>query len=252
MAPSVGNGADAGFPRPDLTLLYDAFAQRHLVEAGRFPPSTLAVTGSPRLEAFAQAGRRLTAGDRERLRAEAGAKPGQKLAVLATKFTQIGGWFGPLVDAIRSMPDAHLAVKCHPAEAAGPYESVARQAANVRVMPASVDLPALVACADLIITVNSTAALEAMAVDVPGLVLALPNNLSPFVEAGTLAGAARPGDIGAALGRLLYDQGSRSALADRRRAFIERYQIVSEGGAAERAAEAIVQLDDSRTAVTRS
>ncbi len=252
VAPSAGNSADAGFPRPDLTLVYDAFAQRHLTDAGRFPPSAIAVTGSPRLEAFAQAGRRLTAADRARIRAEAGAKPGQKLAVLATKFSQIGAWFQPLVDAIRSMPDAHLAVKCHPAEAATPYESIARSVANVCVMPASVDLAALVACADLIITVNSTAALEAMAVDVPGLILALPNNLSPFVEGGALAGVGAPGEIAAALDRLLYDQGSRSMLADRRRAFIERYQIVSESGAADRAAEAIVHLVDTRTAVARS
>jgi hypothetical protein len=242
MESSPGNAADAGFPRPGLTLVYDGFARRHLTEAGHFPPAAVAVTGSPRLEAFAEAGRGLTTEDREGIREAAGARPGQKLVVLATKFTQIGAWFDALVDAIRAMPDAHLAVKCHPAETAAAYNAIAATATNVRVMPAGTDLGALVACADLIVTVNSTAALEAMAVEVPGLVLALPNNLSPFVECGALAGAARPGEIAALLGRLLYDQAARHTLAERRRAFIGRYGIVSEGGAAERAADAIVEL----------
>jgi hypothetical protein len=242
MAPSPANRADAGFPRPDLTLVYDGFARLHLMEAGHFPPSAIAVTGSPRLEAFAEAGRRLTAADREHVRAAAGAKPGQKLVVLATKFSQIGEWLGPLVDAIAPISDAHLVVKCHPAETVEPYEAVTAAAANVRVMAAGTDLGSLVACADLIVTVNSTAAIEAMALDVPGLVLALPNNLSPFVDSGALAGVERPAEIATAMRRLLYDQAARRSLAEHRRAFIERYGMVSEGGAAARAADAILRL----------
>lgn len=242
MAPSAGNPSDVGFPRPDLTLVYDGFAEHHLTEAGHFPPSSVAVTGSPRLEAFAETGGRLTAAARERIRAEAGAAPGQKLVVLATKFSQVKAWLAPLVEAIGSMKDAHLAVKCHPAETAGPYQSVAQSTPNVHVMPASTDLGALVACADLIVTVNSTAALEAMAVGVPGLVLALPNNLSPLVEAGALAGVERPGEIGAAVRRLLYDEAERHNLRERRERFSDRYRMVSSGGAADRAADAILRL----------
>jgi glycosyltransferase involved in cell wall biosynthesis len=242
MAPSSANSGDAGFPRPDLTLVYDGFARAHLIDAGHFPPSTVVVTGSPRLEAFADAGQRLTVADREQVRAAVGAKAGQKLVVLATKFSQIAEWFRPLVEAIGNMPDAHLVVKCHPAETAEPYESVAASVANVRVEGPRSDLGALVACADLIVTVNSTAAIEAMAVEVPGLVLALPNNLSPFVDAGALAGVDDPAEIATTMRRLLYDQAARRSLAEHRRAFIERYDIVSTGGAATRAADAILEL----------
>ena len=242
MAPSSANSGDAGFPRPDLTLVYDGFARAHLIDAGHFPPSTVVVTGSPRLEAFADAGQRLTVADREQVRAAVGAKAGQKLVVLATKFSQIAEWFRPRVEAIGNMPDAHLVVKCHPAETAEPYESVAASVANVRVEGPRSDLGALVACADLIVTVNSTAAIEAMAVEVPGLVLALPNNLSPFVDAGALAGVDDPAEIATTMRRLLYDQAARRSLAEHRRAFIERYDIVSTGGAATRAADAILEL----------
>ncbi len=242
MAPSPANPADGGFPRPDLTLVYDGFARHHLMEAGRFPSDAVAVTGSPRLESFAESGRRLTTEDRAHVRAEAGAGPGQKLVVVATKFSQVREWFEALVDAVRAMPEVQLAVKCHPAEGGEPYRNAAGGAANVRVLPASVDLARLVACADLIVTVNSTAAIEAMAVQVPGLVLGLPNNLSPFVEAGALAGVGRPAEIGPILRQLLYDEAERHHLDERRGAFVARYGLVSEGGAAERAADAILQL----------
>jgi hypothetical protein len=242
MQPSPSGAA--GFPYPDLTLLYDGFARQHLAEAGHFPADTTAVTGSPKQEQFVEAARGLGPADRDRIRSEAGAAAGQRLLVLAAKFSQLGSWFAALVDAVASMPDVQLAVKCHPAETPAPYEEVARNAANVRVLGARTNLGALVACADLIVTVNSTAALEAMSVDVPGLVLGLPNNLSPFVEAGALAGVERPSDIQPALRRLLYDQEERQLLAQGRRTFVDRYGMVSESGAAARAADRILQLGD--------
>jgi hypothetical protein len=247
MHPSAANRGDCGYPCPDLTLVHDAFARQHLLGAGHFAPASVAVTGSPRLEAFSEAGRRLTPADRAQVRAGVGALPGQKLVVLATKYTQVSSWFQPLVEAFGAMPGAHLVVKCHPAEGPGPYERVADAAPNVRVAGPGTDLAALVACADLIVTVNSTAAVEAMSLDVPGLVLALPNNLSPFVEAGALAGIEHLAQIGPAVGRLLYDQEARDALRQQRQAFIERYDIVSKGGAAQRAAERILELAGSPT-----
>jgi hypothetical protein len=135
MAPSPGNPADLGFPRPDLTLLYDQFAARHLVEAGRFPAESLSVSGSPKLDAFVGAGRAMDEAARAALRAAVGAQPHQHLVVVATKFTQIAPAFDALIEAVTGMPDVQLVVKCHPAETAAPYERAARGAANVRIAP---------------------------------------------------------------------------------------------------------------------
>ncbi len=38
MLPDPDHPADAGFPRPALTLLFDNFARHHLATAGHFPP----------------------------------------------------------------------------------------------------------------------------------------------------------------------------------------------------------------------
>ena len=242
MAPSTGNPADRGFPRPTLTLVYDQFTAEHLASAGRFPPDSLAVTGSPKLDAFAEAGRLLDDAARDALRTTVGARPGQHLVVVATKYAQMAGAFGALIEAVTRMPDVRLVIKCHPAESPVPYERAAGGAANVTVAPASADLTRLVAAASLLVTVNSTAAIEAMALDVPSLVVALPNNLSPFVDAGALAGAATLAEIGPMLRALLYDQKFRARLGEGRRAFMARYRITADGRAAVRAADAILSL----------
>jgi hypothetical protein len=242
MAPSTGNPSDRGFPRPTLTLVYDEFTAEHLAGAGRFPPESLAVTGSPKLDAFAEAGRVMNDAAREALRTAVGARPGQHLVVVATKYAQMADAFGALIEAVRQMPGVRLVIKCHPAESPAPYEHAAGGAANVTIAPSSADLTRLVAAASLLVTVNSTAAIEAMALDVPALVVALPNNLSPFVDAGAVAGAATLVEIGPMLRALLYDQMFRARLGEGRRAFMARYGITADGRAAVRAADAILSL----------
>jgi len=140
------------------------------------------------------------------------------------------------------MPDVLLVVKPHPAEGVDPYLQAAGGARHVRMSPPAVDLGALTTIADAIVTVNSTAAVEAMLLDVPALVVALPNNLTPFVDAGAMAGAATLEAIGPALKGLLYDREMRERLTAARRAFITRYGLVADGGAAGRAADLIVAL----------
>jgi hypothetical protein len=242
MQPSPSNPADTGFPRPDLTLVHDRFAAKHLIEAGSFPDDAIAVTGSARLEEFYNARQRLTDADRLRIRANVGVQPGDRLAVVATKYAQIAPVFGALVSAVARLEHVRLVVKCHPAETAEPYERAAAGIRNLVIAPPGADLPQLVACADVVVTVNSTAAIEAMVVDVPTLVLALPSNLSPFVEAGAMAGLPFGAEIGPALSAILYDEGHRDRLKTGRLAFLERYGIAPDGLAARRAADAILQI----------
>jgi hypothetical protein len=92
--------------------------------------------------------------------------------------------------------------------------------------------------------VNSTVAIDAMVLGVPALVVGLPNNLSPFVDEGAMAGAAE-GRIAEELRAVLYDDGRRAALARAGAAFMARYAIRSDGHAAARSADAILALFES-------
>jgi hypothetical protein len=240
--PAPGNPPDQGFPFPALTLLYDDFAAAHLESAGRFPSSALAVVGSARLDTLVHRAGLVTADDMARTRRAVGAEEGQSLVVVAAKYTQIAQVFPQLVRDSGEMSGVRLVVKPHPAETAAPYLAAAQGAAHVAIAPAGVDLAELTRVARLLVTVNSTAAIEAMVMGVPSLVLAMPNNLTPFVEAGAMSGVFEGEPIGPALRRLLTDERGREELLRRSAAFMARYRVGSDGGAARRAAEAIVRL----------
>jgi hypothetical protein len=82
-------------------------------------------------------------------------------------------------------------------------------------------------------------------------VIGQPNNLTPFVDAGVMAGTP-DGDIALALRRILYDEEFRRALGLARRAFLTRFGILADGRAAERAADAVLTLAGRRAAAGTS
>jgi hypothetical protein len=94
--------------------------------------------------------------------------------------------------------------------------------------------------ADGIVTVNSTVAVDALVLGIPSLVIGLPNNLTPFVEAGVMLGASTNEAIGSQLETLLYDEEARRRLADAAERFTTAHGMASDGRAAERAAEAVL------------
>jgi hypothetical protein len=250
MLPDPLNERDRGFPRPALTLLFDQFAARHLLTAGRFPPESVRVTGSARLDELVASVRSQTPGQIEQTRIEAGATHDRPLIVLATKQREAASVLPDLIAAVRSMPDVQLAIKPHPAETAAAYHSA--DGPNVKVLPESAPLSDLLAAASALVTVNSTVAIDALSLDLPSLVIGLPNNLTPFVDAGAMAGARSPEEIRASLERLLYDQGFRRQLAHATERLVAEFRRAAPGmidesvGAAARAAAAVLALAKDR------
>ena len=244
VAPSRSHAGDAGFPAPTLTLLYDQLAADHLMRAGHFRPDQLRVTGSPRLDELAAAARTLSEADLVRARRDAGVPDGRRLVLVAAKFTQIAGVFPALVAALTDVPGAHVVVKCHPSEGPEVYLAAAGGSPLVTIAPATLGLAVLTKASDVLVTVNSTAAIEAMVLGVPTLVLALPNNLSPFVDAGVMDGVAADGDIAAALRAVLDTGARRAAWRARAAAFMRQAGISADGQAVRRAVDAILGIGD--------
>jgi hypothetical protein len=276
MMPSPGNRHDRGFPRPDLTLLYDEYAADHLRQHGHFPSEALRVTGSPALDALTAAVAHVTDADRARVRERLGAAPDDRLVLVVSKFTQIGPAIPALATAVANLPGVRLVIKPHPAETADPYvaaisaisaisavsagsaaPSTAPPASRVTIAPPALDLASLLASARLLVTVNSTVAIDAMTLGVPTLVVLLPNNLTPFVEAGAMAGApaatrtamgtatgaaTAPDGLAETLADLTGDDLRHAALVARARAYAEAQGIQADGQAAARAVEAMAAL----------
>jgi len=227
------NPHDRGFPLPAMTLVFDDYAAAHLRSAGHFPATALAVTGSPRLDDLIAAVHTIGDPDIARVRQSVGAVEGRALVLFAAKEREARGVLPTLIRAIERMHDVQLVVKPHPAETADVYASAVRDAANVRVVEPAAALSLLLAAARAIVTVNSTVAIDGMAIGVPALVIGLPNNLTPFVERGVMLGAGTVEEIQASLKKLLYDQ-----------EFPRRLVRRAEGRAAARSADAILALSN--------
>ena len=161
MAPDARNAADAGFPHPSLTLLFDEQAARHLAAAGAFPPSSLAVTGSARLDELIAAVRNLAPDDVARVRAETGAHD-RSLVVFAAKEREARPFLPALMHAVRELADVQFVVKPHPAETADVYARAVAGVPNARVLSPAAPLPPLLAAAGALVTVNSTVAIDAL------------------------------------------------------------------------------------------
>jgi len=240
MAPS----ATPACPYPSRTLVFDEYARLHLLDAGHFPDEAVRVTGSPRLDDLAvRIGGAL--GRRDALRSSL-LDGGDRLCVLAAKHSEIAPVLPDLVRAMRESESARLLIKPHPAETPDVYRPVCAGAPNVSVAPADADLATLLAAADAVVTMNSTVAIDGLVLGIPALVVGLPNNLSPFVDAGVMLGASSADEIASGLRALLSDPGVRRALVDRGRLFADRFGMRADGRAAERTAAEILALVPAR------
>ncbi len=230
-----------GCPIPDRTLVFDEYARAHLVEAGHFPPSAIRVTGSPRLDDLAS---RVTAArtGRDAVRASYLSGSEDRLAVLTAKYSEIAPHLPDLMRALRGLDSVRLVVKPHPAETPDVYRPVSAGVPTVTVAGLDADLARLLAAADVIVTMNSTVAMDGLLLGVPALVIGLPNNLSPFVEAGAMLGATNAEEIGARLRSVLYDAGVRQALLGEGRRAADRFGMRADGRAADRTAAEILAL----------
>jgi hypothetical protein len=238
---SAGGRGDPGFPAPTVTALFDDYAAAHLRVSGHYPPASLKVTGSPRLDALMAALARVGPADISSARQMAQVKDGEQLVLVATKEKEARGVLPVLVEAAGGVEGMRLVIKAHPAETREAYTSVAGRR-FVTVLPADAPLAPLLAAARAVVTVNSTVALDAGVAGVPALVIGLPNNLSPFVDKGAMAGATGAAEIGAQLQRLLYDEGFRKQLSGARAEVLGAHAMTSDGGAAARTADTILQL----------
>jgi hypothetical protein len=139
-------------PRADLTLVFDCYAETHLRSAGH---SCRPSRGHRQRAARRALARVAACSDADRMAArEAGGavQPGQKLAVLTAKFTEVRDVLPALMEAIRRRPDIHLAIKAHPAEVGAVYLPCITGLPNVSIVPADADLARLLAAADAVVT----------------------------------------------------------------------------------------------------
>ena len=216
-----------GTPIADTTAMYGDDGVRLLESTFRYPKGRVVATGSPRYDALAAEIKTVSREDRRR---SLGVLVHEPLVVLASRYTGIrdthkasGPAFAGLLAAIEATPGARLIVKPHPAEPADAYDkdiAASRLGDRVRVI-ADRSLTDLLPAADVLVTVESLSATEALVAGVPVVVLRHPSNLRDVVASGAALGVPEGADPRPAIESLVRDEKIRAAWRVSRDAFLK-------------------------------
>ena len=230
---------EAACPRPERTAVFGEEARRLLLEMGHYPAHELVLTGSPKLDQLQESAR---GWDRVATRAELGVPASEPLVVVASRFRgirrthqSIGSALPGLVRALEAL-GARTVIKPHPAEGAEDYARVLAETGVTRaqIVPPGADLLRLLHAADALVTVESLAAVEALVLERPVVVLNAPTNLRAMVEAGVALGVPVGADPTDALRRALVDESTREQLRVARARYRSQIAFGADGGATAR------------------
>ncbi len=190
-----------GLVRADLTCVFGPYERDLLVERADYPAQSVIVTGSPRIDRSA-ARTPSTVDERERVRAELGIDPADRMLLLSAGRRFIGDTVytvemaGRLLDG--PLPGVHIVVKLHPESRDDPvYESLfagLAAAGAYRPTPVTVvrdvDLYRVLRSADAHLGLYSTVLTDAVLTDTPNMIAMGQawEDIIGYVEAGV----ARP------------------------------------------------------------
>ncbi len=237
-----------GTPIPDTTATYGEDGVRLLETAFRYPKGRVIATGSPRYDALVA---EIQTVNRDERRQSLGVAPSDKLVILASRYTGIrdthkasGLAFSSLLRAVSRIEGAQLIVKPHPAEPPQAYDqeiAAADLGDRVRVV-ADRSLTDLLPAADLLVTVESLSAAEAIVALVPVVVLRHPSNLRDLVRSGAAFGVPDGEDPQPIIEALLTNASVRANWRKSRDAFLRDVAHGVDGKALDRLIELVSRM----------
>lgn len=213
------------------------------------PPSKLAVTGSPKYDRLLKETAFIPAAQ---VYQTIGLTPGKEYVVLATqpvrKFSSFNTYeeMKEIVEcAIRAMsqvPGMQLVIKLHPFDEYSMYEKIFKDTRQKGVfLIRDVDNLSLLKWSSLLLAHNSTAALEAMMLDKPVVIVNLGkrDDTVPYVSNGGALGVYNAVGLASAINEALVDPAIKERLEQGRRQMVSRYLYKQDGLASQRVAELI-------------
>ena len=211
-------------------------------------PERVFVTGQPRFDQIWQ-----KKFDREYAFKELGLSQDKGIVVLATQPLLGSFWtekdrenfVTTIVNAMDQFPEKQLVIKLHPSEKMEEYRQILTKMGHDGVIICQdIDLYQLLHASDLLMTIHSTVALEAMLLDKPVITVNLSGrpDLFPFAESGAAIGVYDEKSLVPAIRKALYDAKVGSEMKRKRTQFVQEHAYKQDGQASKRMAELIIQL----------
>lgn len=141
----------------------------------------------------------------------------------------------------------YLIVKPHPAEDPKAYTKVCALFKSVVLCSNQENTTSLVAAADVLITVSSTVAIEAVLFDKPIVCLNMSNDESIYISSGVALNVTKYEDIVPAIEDVLYNDETLEKLSDARKTFSYQHTYHRDGKASKRVADLVISMiEDNR------
>lgn len=146
-----------------------------------------------------------------------------------------------IVSATAALPNTQLIIKLHPpTESEEDYQEIVRDLTSQPIICKYASLPELLNACDLAITVSSTAALEAMAIGKPVVIVNLFNDTgTSFYRGSSALFVEREEDILATMQKALYDPQTREEMSKPMKKFVYEQAYLQDGQASKRIADLI-------------
>ena len=212
------------------------------------PPEKVFVTGQPGFDLIWQ-----KEFNRNQLMAELGISENKGLVVLATQPLIGSTWkredrekfIEAVCSAMRKFSDKQLVIKLHPDENIDTYQKIlANMGEDKAIFCRDIDLYELLHACDLLMTVHSTVALEAMIFDKPVITINLTGKPDgfPYAKSGAAIGVYKGEDLVQAIKDALYNEENCKKLTKERKKFVYEHAYIQDGKASKRVANLIIQL----------
>jgi hypothetical protein len=214
-----------------------------------FPPGRLFVIGQPRFDLILK--QRF---DRAKLMKELGIPDDIGIIVLATQpMVEAFLWaererrkfIETVAGAMPDFPEKRLVIKLHPDEDEAIYRRLLHDMGDDKIVVCrDTDTYELLHASDLLITVYSTVAIEAMLFNKPVITVNLFSkaDIFPYARSGAALGVYRAEELVPAIRKALYDAATREELARKSREFTGEQIYKPDGQASKRGAELVRQL----------
>ncbi|HOI12520.1 MAG TPA: UDP-N-acetylglucosamine 2-epimerase [Methanoculleus sp.] len=242
-------------PTADVTAVYGQYHKDLLTQAGGYPENAVDVTGQPRYD-------RMIALAPQSVRSELIERwhldPSKKIVLWTTQCHSISDSenemnFQAVFESISSIGNVQLIIKQHPGEPER-YDTMIREhlkrySIDAHIVAKDADTLGLLTVCDLVLLLNSTTGLEAVALQKPLIVVNLGDqpDIVNYVQEGVACGVYKPEDLKPTIEQLLRDD---SCLARNREEFIRKYLYRIDGKAAKRVVALIEECVETRGART--
>lgn len=149
-----------------------------------------------------------------------------------------------IINAFRELSDVQLLIKYHPWEPIDIYKKIMTNAPDNVILCENTNLYELINACEILITLLSTTALEAMIFNKVVIIVNLFDDSSfiPYVESGSAIGVYKIEDLPSAIKKGLYDDEVKKSLEEYRENFIYRHAYKVDGKALDRAIKLIYKM----------